>query len=91
MCQAVDDFSSFLGHNDSNYGILYGSLPYYIKTLSAKYGVSMSISHVTVTQFLNIPNVSPQKFFGPLKEKGPELGMVIINLLWPMVYVNRKL
>ena len=74
MCQAVDDFSSFLGHNDSNYGILYGSLPYYIKTLSAKYGVSMSISHVTVTQFLNIPNVSPQRCFWPPEGKRPRVG-----------------
>ena len=65
---------------------MYGSLPYYLKMLSAKYGVSMYISDVTVTQYLNIPNFRPEKGgFGPLRAKGPELGVVITNLRWPMV------
>ena len=29
--------------------------------LSAKYGFSMSISDVTLTQYLNIPNFRPEK------------------------------
>ena len=54
--------------------------------LPAKYSVSMSISDVTVTQYLNIPNFTPEKFvFGPLGAKGPELKVVITNLRWPMV------
>ena len=53
--------------------------------LSAKYGVSMSISDAAVTQYLNIPNFRPEKGgFGPLRAKGPELGVVITNLRWPM-------
>ena len=52
--------------------------------LSAKYGVSMSVSDATVTQYLNIPNCRPEKrFFGPLRAKGPDLGVVITNLRWP--------
>ena len=55
-----------------------------MKMLSAKYGVSMSIFEVTVTQYMNIPNCRPEKGgFGPLRAKGPELGVVIIYLLWP--------
>ena len=40
---------------------IYGSLPYYLLMLSAKYGFSMSISDVTLTQYLNIPNFRPEK------------------------------
>ena len=57
-----------------------------MKMFTAKYGVSMSIFDVTVTQYLNIPNFRPEKGgFGPLRAKGPELGMVITNLRWPTV------
>ena len=42
--------------------------------LPAKYGVSMSISDVTVTQYLNIPNFRPEKvFFGPPEGKRPRV------------------
>ena len=57
-----------------------------MKMLSAKYGVSISICDVTVTQYLNIPNCRPEKGgFDPLRAKGPELGVVITNLGWPTV------
>ena len=60
-------------------------LPYYLKMLFAKYGVSMSISDVSVTTYLNIPNLRPEKGgLGPLRAKGPELGVIITNLRWPM-------
>ena len=42
--------------------------------LPAKYGVSMSISDVTVTQYLNIPNFRPEQFFfGPPEGKRPRV------------------
>ena len=41
--------------------IIYGCLSYNLMMLSAKYDISMSISDVTLTQYLNIPNVSPEK------------------------------
>ena len=57
-----------------------------MKMLFAKYGVSMSSFDVTVTQYLNIPNFRPEKGdFGPLRAKGPEVGVVITNLRWPRV------
>ena len=66
--------------------VIHSGLPYYLKMLSAKYGVSVSISDVTVTQYLNIPNVRPEKgVLGPLRAKGPELRVVITNLRWPTV------
>ena len=37
--------------------------------LSAKYGVSMSISDVTVTDYLNIPNFRPEHVFLPHEGK----------------------
>ena len=50
------------------------------------WGVFMSISDVTVTQYLNIPNFRPEKGgFGPLRAKGPDLRVVITNLRWPTV------
>ena len=42
--------------------IMYGSVPYYLEMFYAKYGVSMSIFDVTVTQYLNIPNFRSAKF-----------------------------
>ena len=66
--------------------IIHRGLPRYLKLLSAKYGVSMSISDFTVIQYLNTPNFKPDKFFfGNLRAKGPELRVVITNLRWPTV------
>ena len=42
--------------------------------LSAKYGLSMSISDVTPTQYLNIPNCMPGKGFWPPEGKRPRVG-----------------
>ena len=40
--------------------------------LSAKYGFSMSISDVTLTQYLNIPNFRPEKgVLAPSGQKAP--------------------
>ena len=53
--------------------------------LSTKYGVSMSIFDVTVTHYLNIPNFRPEEgFCAPLRAKGPEMGVVITNMRWPI-------
>ena len=41
--------------------------------LSAKYGVSMSISDVTVTPYLIIPNFRPEKVFLPPESKRPRV------------------
>ena len=40
---------------------LLSSFSYYLKMPSAKYGVSMSISDVTVAQYLNISTFRPEK------------------------------
>ena len=79
MCKAQDEFSSFLGRNygiglrkaPKSYTVVF---PYYLVMFSAKCGVSMSNSDVTVTQYLNIPNFRPEKFFWPPEGKRPRVG-----------------
>ena len=70
-----------MGRNGSNNGIVlskapksYGSLPYYLMMLFGKYGLSMSISDVTLTQYLNIPNFRPEKGVLAPEGKRPRVG-----------------
>ena len=44
-----------------------------------------------VTKYVNVLNFRPENSVsGPLRPKGPELEVVIMNLRWPSVSVIRK-
>ena len=55
----------------------HAQLPYIL----SKYTFCKMFLCLFLTQYLNIPNFRPEKGgFGPLRAKGPEMGVVITNL-----------
>ena len=62
-------------------------LSLYLRMLSAKWCVSIAMFSPTMTQCLNLLHFKPEKgVSGSMRPKGPELGVVIMNLLRPRVY-----
>ena len=77
--------------NGENPYIIKRQLPLCIRMLSAKWFVSIARYGSTITKYVNLHHFRPEKGVSrPLRPKGPELGVVIMNIRWPSVSVIRK-
>ena len=97
-CQAEEIVSCLGGLNGShcriegaNPYIIHRHLHLYLRRLSAGLCVSSSMFGPTVTKYLNLLHFKTEKgVSGPMRPKGPVLGVVITNLLWSSVSAIRK-